>query len=118
MPVAFIPSPASGVWHLGPVPLRGYALCLVLGIVVAVWVADRRYLRIGGRPGLILDVAAWAVPFGLVGARLYSVITDYELYFGRGGDWVAIVKVWDGGIGIPGAVAAGTLGAWIACRRE
>lgn len=117
MSAAFIPSPARGEWHLGPVPIRGYALCIILGIVVAVWLANRRYLRIGGRAGLILEVAIWAVPVGLVGARLYSVITDYELYFGKAGDWVAVIRIWDGGIGIPGAVAAGALGAWIACRR-
>jgi phosphatidylglycerol---prolipoprotein diacylglyceryl transferase len=117
MSVAFIPSPAHGVWHLGPIPVRAYALCMVGGIILAVWVANRRYLRIGGRPGVILDVATWAVPFGLVGARLYSVITDYELYFGAGHDWLGVVKVWDGGLGIPGALAAGWLGAWLACRR-
>lgn len=117
MPVSFIPSPARAVWHLGPIPVRAYALCLVGGIIVAVWVANRRYLRAGGRPGVILGAATWAVSFGLVGARLYSVVTDYELYVGAGRDWLQIVKVWDGGLGIPGALAAGWLGTWLACRR-
>src|SRR5216683_218285 len=117
MPVAYIPSPSQGVWHLGPVPIRGYALMIILGVIVSVWVADRRYTRIGGPRGLILDVATWAVPFGLVGARLYSVITDYELYFVKGRDWVNVFKIWDGGIGIPGAIALGAAGAWIACHR-
>jgi prolipoprotein diacylglyceryl transferase len=105
------------VWHLGPIPVRAYALCIVLGVLVATGVASRRYHAAGGRPGVIADVATWAVPAGLVGARLYSILTDYELYFGRHGDWVAAVKVWDGGLGMPGALALGLAGAWIACRR-
>ncbi len=115
--VAFLPSPGPGTWNLGPLPVRGYALCVVLGILVAVRVANRRYARLGGHPGVILDVATWAVPAGLVGARLYSVVTDYELYFRPGRDWIDIFRVWDGGIGMPGAVVAGTLGAWLCCRR-
>lgn len=117
MSVAYIPSPSRGVWHLGPIPVRAYALCIVLGVIVAIWIAGRRYAAAGGRHGLILDVAAWAVPLGLIGARLYSVITDYELYFGRHSDWVIVFKVWDGGIGMPGGLALGFVGAWIACRR-
>jgi prolipoprotein diacylglyceryl transferase len=115
--VAFLPSPGPGTWHLGLLPVRGYALCIVLGIIVAVCVASRRYLRLGGRRGVILDVATWAVPAGLIGARLYSVATDYEFYFKPGRDWIDIFRVWDGGIGMPGAVVAGVLGAWLACRR-
>src|SRR2546430_6290327 len=117
MPTAFLPSPTRAVWHLGPLPVRAYALCLVGGIVLGVWVASRRYVQAGGRPGVILDVAAWAVPCGLVGARLYSVITDYERYFGAGHDWLAMVKVSDGALGFPGALAAGSAAAWLACRR-
>jgi prolipoprotein diacylglyceryl transferase len=117
MSIAFLPSPSQGVWHLGPIPIRAYALCIIAGVIVAVWIAERRYTAIGGRPGLILDVATWAVPFGLVGARLYHVITDFELYFGSGKDPWNVFKIWDGGIGIPGAIALGAVGAWIACRR-
>jgi len=95
MPAAFLPSPTRAVWHLGPLPLRAYALCLVGGIVLGVWMASRRYVQAGGRPGVILDVAAWAVPCGLVGARVYSVITNYERYFGAGHDWLAMAKVSD-----------------------
>src|ERR1700731_1441137 len=78
MSSAYLPSPSRGVWHVGPLPVRAYALCIVLGVIVAVWLTHRRYLAAGGRPGVIIDVATWTVPLGLVGARLYSVITDYE----------------------------------------
>ena len=117
MVVGYLPSPSRGTWQLGPIPVRAYALCIALGVIVAVWVANRRYLHAGGRAGVIIDVAAWAVPLGLVGARAYSVLTDYQLYFGTGRDWVSVFKVWDGGLGIPGAIAAGLAGAWIGCRR-
>src|ERR1700761_4480266 len=115
MSIAYLPSPVRGVWHLGLLPVRAYALCIVLGVVVAVWLASRRYRAAGGQAGVILDVAAWAVPAGLIGARLYSVLTDYPLYVGPHRDWTAIFRVWDGGI--PGAIALGALGAWIGCRR-
>ena len=89
----------------------------MLGILVAVRLASRRYQQLGGDRGVILDVATWAVPAALIGARLYSVVTDYELYFKPGRDWIDIFRVWDGGIGMPGAVVAGILGAWLGCRR-
>jgi prolipoprotein diacylglyceryl transferase len=118
MPVAVLPSPARSLWHIGPIPLRAYAICVVVGIVVGLWVASRRYRLVGGRPGMILDVATVAIPFGLLGARLYSVLTDIGFYFGQGRDWVNVFKIWDGGLGIPGAVVGGALGAWLVCRRE
>lgn len=117
MQAAFLPSPARGVWNLGPIPVRGYALCLVLGVVAALWVTDLRYRGMGGRPGRILDIATVAVPAGLIGARLYSVIVNYTRYFGDGRDWANALRIWDGGLGWPGAVAAGALGAWVMCRR-
>ena len=114
---AFLPSPSRALWHLGPLPVRAYALCMVAGIVLGVWVASRRYVRAGGQPGVILDVAAWAVPCGLIGARLYIVITSYGRYFGSGHDLLGIVRLSDGTLGFPGALAAGSAGAWFACRR-
>ncbi len=118
MNLAAIPSPTTSVWHLGPVPLRAYALCIVIGIVLACLITDRRLRARGAPPWTVLDVAVWAVPFGIIGARIYHVITDPELYFGAGKDWVGIFKIWNGGLGIWGAVAGGALGAWIACRRR
>lgn len=118
MPFAYIPSPPRNLWHLGPVPVRAYAICVVAGIIVGLWVANRRYLRIGGRAGTILDIAAFSIPAGLVGARLYSVITDYSMYFGPDRDWANVFRIWDGGLGVPGAVVGGGLAAWIFCRRQ
>ncbi|GEE03264.1 prolipoprotein diacylglyceryl transferase [Gordonia spumicola] len=115
--LAYIPSPPQGVWHLGPFPLRAYALCIIVGIILAVWWGDRRWQARGGQPGDVLDVALIAVPFGLVGGRLYHVITDWWRYFGENGKgFGAVFQVWDGGLGIWGAVALGGVGAWVGCR--
>ncbi|CAM5406986.1 prolipoprotein diacylglyceryl transferase 1 [Streptomyces avidinii] len=116
MNLAFIPSPSTGVLHLGPVPLRGYAFCIIIGVFVAVWLGNKRWVARGGKPGTVADIAVWAVPFGLVGGRLYHVITDYQLYFGEGRNWVDAFKIWEGGLGIWGAIALGAVGAWIGCR--
>lgn len=118
MNLATIPSPTRGVWDLGPVPIRAYALCIIIGIVLAVWIAERRYVARGGRPGDITDISVTAVPFGIIGGRLYHVISTPEPYFGENGHLVDVVKIWEGGLGIWGAVALGALGAWIACRRR
>ena len=113
-----IPSPDQGVWNLGPLPIRAYALLIVAGIILAVWWGNRRYVARGGTPSVITDVAIWAVPFGIVGGRLYHVISDHQLYFGENGaGWVAALRIWDGGLGIWGAVTLGALGAWIGARR-
>ena len=117
MILASIPSPDQGVWYLGPFPLRAYALAIILGVVIAVWLGERRWVARGGVPGQVGDIAIWAVPFGLVGGRLYHVITDYRLYFGEGRDPVTALYVWQGGLGIWGAIALGALGAWIGARR-
>jgi prolipoprotein diacylglyceryl transferase len=115
---ASIPSPDQGVWSLGPVPIRAYALLIVLGIIVAAWWGNRRYVARGGEPSVITDVAIWAVPFGIVGGRIYHVVSDNQLYFGPdGAGWMAALRIWDGGLGIWGAVAFGALGAWIGARR-
>ena len=116
--LANIPSPDRGVWHLGPIPIRAYALCIIAGIVVAVTWGERRLVARGGEPGAVVDVAVFAVPFGLVGGRLYHVATDWETYFGPGGHAVDALKIWQGGLGIWGAIALGGVGAWIGCRRR
>lgn len=118
MELAYIPSPSRGVLYLGPVPLRGYAFCIIIGVFVAVWLGNKRWVARGGQTGTVADIAVWAVPFGLIGGRLYHVITDYELYFSEGRDWVDAFKIWEGGLGIWGAIALGAVGAWIGCRRR
>jgi prolipoprotein diacylglyceryl transferase len=116
--LAYLPSPDRGVWMLGPVPIRAYALCIIAGILVAVLWGERRFVARGGEPGTVTDVAVFAVPFGLVGGRLYHVLTDWQTYFGPGGNPVDALRIWNGGLGIWGAVALGAVGAWIGCRRR
>ena len=114
---AGIPSPSVGVWYVGPVPLRAYGIIIAVGMVVALAWASRRYARRGGDPDLLFDLALWAIPLGIVGARLYHVITSPEQYFGPGGDPWQVWQIWRGGLGIWGAVALGAVGAWIGARR-
>ncbi|GAA2642051.1 prolipoprotein diacylglyceryl transferase [Streptomyces vastus] len=118
MELAYIPSPSRGVVEVGPIPLRGYAFCIIIGVFLAVWLGNKRWIARGGRSGTVADIAVWAVPFGLVGGRLYHVVTDYQLYFSEGENWVDAFKIWEGGLGIWGAIALGGLGAWIGCRRR
>ncbi len=116
---ASIPSPDQAVWHLGPVPLRAYAFFILVGILLAAWVGNRRWVARGGAAGLVYDVAVWAVPFGIVGGRLYHVLTDWPTYFGQGGSGLGgAVAIWSGGLGIWGAISLGAVGAWIGCRRH
>ncbi|HEV2784015.1 MAG TPA: prolipoprotein diacylglyceryl transferase [Actinophytocola sp.] len=116
--LASFPSPDRGVWELGPIPIRAYALCIIVGIIVAIWWGERRFVARGGQAGTVIDVAVFAVPFGLVGGRLYHVATDWHRYFGEGRNPVDALRIWDGGLGIWGAIALGALGAWIGCRRK
>jgi prolipoprotein diacylglyceryltransferase len=111
MPLAYIPSPARSVWHLGPASFRAQALCVLAGILLALWIADRRYRAAGGQRGVIADVAAWAIPAGLIPAAAGALLAQAP-----GGGWQA-VRTWDAILGFPGAVAFGTLAAWFACRR-
>ena len=112
--LATIPSPTQGVWNIGPFPLRAYALFILLGIVAACWITEWRLRQRGAPKWLVLDVAIWAVPFGLVGGRLYHVITSPDDYFGTGGNPMRAFAIWEGGLGIWGAIALGGVGAWIA----
>ena len=99
-------------------PVRAYPLCIIAGIGAGVWLADRRWRARGGQAGLISEIALWAVPFGIAGARFYHDATDPELYFTAGKHPIEALYIWRGGLGIWGGVAAGALGAWIACRRR
>ncbi|MEU7753968.1 prolipoprotein diacylglyceryl transferase [Micromonospora sp. NPDC049171] len=116
-PQAALPSPSTAVWQLGPVPIRAYALCIIAGIVLACWVTERRLRQRGAAPGAVLDIAVWAVPTGIIGARIYHVVTSPEKYFGAGGDPMKAFAIWEGGLGIWGAVAGGAVGVYIAARQ-
>lgn len=116
--IASIPSPDQAVWFIGRFPIRAYAMCILAGIIVAVWITQRRLADRGGKSGQAMDVAVWAVPFGIVGGRLYHVISSPQAYFGKGGHPLDAFKIWEGGLGIWGGLALGILGIWIGCRRN
>lgn len=118
MILANIPSPPQGVWHLGPVPIRAYALCIMAGIVVAMWIGVRRYEARGGDPDTVWDAAIVAIPAGIVGGRLYHVITDHQKYFGEGKNPWQAFNISAGGLGIWGAVALGALAVWALMRHK
>lgn len=116
--LASLPSPSISQLSVGPLTVHIYALCILTGIVACLWLTARRWEAQGENPERVLDVAMWAIPFGIVGARLYHVlITDPASYFGAGTDPLDVFKIWEGGIGIMGAISVGALGAWLACRR-
>lgn len=114
--VLSIPSPSQGTWEIGPFPLRAYALCIIAGIVAAIWIGERRWVARGGTAGEVSDLAVWAVPFGLVGGRLYHVMTDWQLYFGEDKNPITALYIWRGGLGIWGAIAMGAVGVVIGAR--
>ncbi|QDW63268.1 prolipoprotein diacylglyceryl transferase [Oerskovia sp. KBS0722] len=116
--VASIPSPSEHTWYIGPFPLRAYALAILAGIAVAVWLTRKRWVERGGEADDVLEIAFWAVPFGIVGGRLYHVISSPDAYWGPDGDPLKALRIWDGGLGIWGAIALGAVGAYIGCRRQ
>ncbi|WP_050773591.1 prolipoprotein diacylglyceryl transferase [Corynebacterium amycolatum] len=114
--LANIPSPPQGVWQLGPLPLRGYAISILVGVLVGIYWMQRRYAARGGDPELVLDIAIAVIPAGIIGGRLYHVATDWEKYFGPGANPVDALKITNGGLGIWGAVALGVLAAWAVAK--
>ena len=111
-----LPSPSQGTCEIGPLPLRAYALCIIAGIVMAIWIGERRWIARGGTSGEVSDLAIWAVPFGLVGARLYHVATDWQQYFGDGQNPIEALYIWRGGLGVWGGIAMGALGVVIGAK--
>ncbi|MYH76540.1 MAG: prolipoprotein diacylglyceryl transferase [Acidimicrobiaceae bacterium] len=115
--MASIPSPPRNGLSLGPLDLRAYGVMIALGVVAAVWLSRRRWEARGGDPDQISRIALWAVPAGLIGARLYHVITDWKKFQSAG--WLEVFAIWNGGLGIPGGMAAGILvGVWMARRQH
>jgi prolipoprotein diacylglyceryl transferase len=112
---ASIPSPPARWFDVGPLHVHYYALFIILGVVAAIWLTYRRWTARGGDPDLVFEVALWSVIAGLIGGRLYFDITTPGQ---MGHQWYAPVAVWQGGLGIPGAVLFGALvGAFIVRRR-
>jgi len=104
-----IPTPSFSQFSLGPLTIHMYALCILLGIVAALLIGRVRWRKAGGIPSELFDLAIYVIPLGIVGGRLYHVVTTPELYFGRNGHFLNAFKVWEGGMGIWGAVAVGAL---------
>lgn len=115
---ASIPSPTFSVFHIGPLTIHMYAICILIGIVFAVWILTVRWRKVGGNFDQVLDTTLVAVPCGLVGARLYHCITTPESYFPPTGNLVDIIKVWEGGMAIFGGVGVGALAAFLWCRHR
>ncbi|MGI8753552.1 MAG: prolipoprotein diacylglyceryl transferase [Acidimicrobiales bacterium] len=113
--VASIPSPPANGISIGPLKLHIYGLCIAAGIGVAVVVAQRWWEKIGGKPGTMSTLAVWGVPGGLIGARLYSVLTSYQ--DDTGGHFWRVFAVWQGGLGIWGAVVGGVATGLIGAHR-
>lgn len=116
---AAIPSPPAefSSFSLGPLTIHAYALCILAGIILALWMTSVRWKRRGLPPDSVWDIAIWAIPFGIIGGRLYHVISSPDAYFGPNGNLALIPQIWLGGLGIWGAIALGAVGAWIGCRR-
>jgi len=111
--IASIPSPSSDALELGPLTLRAYGVMIALGVLAAVWLGQKRWSARGGGPDDVANLAMWAVPAGLIGARIYHVVTDWR--FDEG--FAEPFKIWEGGLGIPGGVIAGVFTAmWLMGR--
>jgi len=111
--VLLIPSPSVSALSIGPLTIRLYALCIITGIAVAIWIGRRRYSNLGGNPDDVSEVAIWAVPFGIIGGRIYHVISSPQQYFGANGNPADALRIWQGGLGIWGAISLGAVGAYI-----
>jgi len=111
-----IPSPSLSSFSVGPLTIHFYALCIITGIAAAIWIGRKRYANLGGNPDDVSEVAIWAVPFGIIGGRIYHVITSPAQYFGANGNPVDALAIWEGGLGIWGAMSLGAVGAYLYFR--
>lgn len=104
------------MWQLGPLPLRAYALCIIAGIIVALYITQARYVRAGGDSNVVWDAAILAIPAGVIGGRAYHVLTDHHKYFCADCDPVDALRITNGGLGIWGAIALGTIAVAVMCK--
>ena len=112
-----IPSPPISFFMIGPFKIHFYALCILTGMILAIWLADRRLVSRGATSGLALDIALWTIPIAVVGARIFHVLTHSGDYFYPGADLTAVFRIWEGGIAIYGGLIGGAIGAWIGSNR-
>jgi prolipoprotein diacylglyceryl transferase len=111
------PDPILSQFHIGPLTVHTYALCILAGIIAATIITQRRLSARGAHSGVVIDIIIWAVPLGIVGARFYHVFTHVGDYFYPGANLANIFAIWDGGNALYGSLLGGALGAWIGCRR-
>lgn len=116
--LAYIPSPGFSKFQIGPVTIRMYAVCILIGVCCAVWILTRRWKRAGGTFDQVLDLTLVTVPCGLVGARLYHCLSTPAMYFPPTGNPTSILKVWEGGMAIFGGIIGGALAAFLWCRHK
>jgi len=113
-----IPTPATSAVEIGPLTIHFYALCIIAGVALAIWLGNLRFTHAHDEvDGVAADVAILAVPAGVIGGRIYHVLTSPQQYFGNGANFFDIFKIWNGGLGIWGAIASGTFGAYISYQR-
>jgi prolipoprotein diacylglyceryl transferase len=113
-----IPSPEISFIQAGPFRIHFYALFILTGIILAIWLADVRLKKQGYASGVALDVALWTVPVAIIGARIFHVLTHTGDYFYPGADLTVVFKIWEGGIAIYGGLIGGAVGAWIGTKRS
>ena len=111
-----IPSPSISALSLGPLTIHFYALCILAGIGLAMWWATKRWEARGGDGDTLFDIVFVAVIAGIVGSRVWHVLTSPAPFFGEGGDPIAVLYIWQGGLAIYGGVAGGALAVWIMAR--
>lgn len=113
-----IPTPEISYIELGPFRIHFYALFILAGMALAIWIADRRLQSRGAKSGLALDISLWTIPFGIIGARIFHVLTHTDDYFYEGADLTDVFKIWEGGLAIYGGLIAGALGAYLGARQS
>jgi prolipoprotein diacylglyceryl transferase len=113
-----IPSPEVSYIDLGPLRIHFYALFILTGIILALLLTESRLKTRGVESGVALDVSLWAIPFGILGARFYHVITHPNDYFFEGADLLAVFRIWEGGLAIFGALLFGSFGAYLGARQS
>ena len=114
----YIPSPPNSSFEVGPLTLHFYALCIIAGIAIAIWLGDKRLRAFDPNlTSVVGDVAIFAIPAGIIGGRIYHVLSSPENYFGSTESFLKIFAIWNGGLGIWGAISLGALGAYVGLRR-